>query len=231
MCHPGCVAFARTNLTPEEVRGKSVLEVGARDVNGSVRPMIEALGPSRYVGVDIESGPGVDLICDAGDLRERFGDEAFDVLISTEVLEHVRDWRRVISNFKHVVKPNGVLVITTRSKGFRYHAYPHDYWRYEIEDMRALFSDLSIEALEKDPEKPGVFMSARKPHPFTENDLTDYRLYSIVTRKPALTVSETALSLLRARRFLSRRVLLPIKSFLKTITGQSRKREAASRAR
>src|SRR5688572_13157998 len=110
MCTPACIEFVRANLRREDVRGRDVIEVGALNVNGSVRALAWALGPSSYIGVDLQAGPGVGEICDATELVARFGPEAFDLLISTEVLEHVRDWRAVISQFKRVLKPGGLLL-------------------------------------------------------------------------------------------------------------------------
>jgi hypothetical protein len=78
MCTPACIEFARANLTAAEIHGRSVIEVGALDVNGSVRGIVEALHPARYIGVDMQAGPGVDVMCDAGALVDRFGNEAFD---------------------------------------------------------------------------------------------------------------------------------------------------------
>ncbi|HEV3409478.1 MAG TPA: methyltransferase domain-containing protein, partial [Chthoniobacterales bacterium] len=150
MCTRSCLEFTRANLRPEEIQGRAVIEVGAFDVNGSVRPIISALGPASYLGVDLQAGPGVDEICDATRLVARFGPESFDVLVSTELLEHVRDWRCVISQFKQVLKAGGLLLITTRSRGFGYHAYPHDFWRYEPADMRAIFADFELEVIEPD---------------------------------------------------------------------------------
>ena len=190
MCNKACIEFGRANLKEEEVKGKSVIEVGSFYLNGSLRPIAKEFLPSSYIGVDLQIGPGVDQICDAHDLLDRFGSGNFDLLISTELLEHVRDWRKVISNFKHILKPNGVLLITTRSKGFYYHDYPFDFWRYEISDMQVLFSDFIIEVIEKDPSEPGVFIKARKPNTFTERETTNYQLYSIIKGKHATTITK-----------------------------------------
>ena len=75
------------------------------------------------------------------------------------------------------------MLITTRSKGFPYHAYPHDHWRYEIEDMNEIFADCEIMDLQKDPQVPGVFLKARKPKSFIEKDLSRHQLYSILKNK------------------------------------------------
>jgi SAM-dependent methyltransferase len=154
--------FFIENVQKEEFENKRILEVGSKYVNGSVRPLIEKFfNPKEYIGVDIEKGKFVDVVCDAENLVDYFGKETFDVVISTELLEHVKDWRKVINNLKEVLKPNGYIYITTRSKGFPYHGYPYDFWRYEVEDMKEIFKDFEIIKLEKDPEAPGVFLKAK----------------------------------------------------------------------
>lgn len=130
--------------------------------------------------MDLEEGPGVDEVVRADSLVERFGADAFDVVVSTEMLEHVREWRTVVSNLKGVVRRGGALLLTTRSKGFPYHGYPDDFWRYEDSDMRRIFADLDIQSLEADPSEPGVFMKARKPKRFREKRLRRVELYSMV---------------------------------------------------
>ena len=119
---------------------------------------------------------------------EYFGAESFDVVIATELLEHVLDWRLVVNNMKLVLKPGGYIYITTRSKGFPYHAYPYDFWRYEIEDMKRIFSDFEIITLKQDHEVPGVFLKARKPHNWKANDLQNIDLYSIILGKRTKTI-------------------------------------------
>ena len=183
MCNSACIRFAENRLTESEIKGNRVLEVGAMDVNGSVRNMAVQHKPVAYVGVDIAPGPGVDEVCDVQNILRQYGHAAFDVVICTEVLEHVREWRTAISKLKHVLKPSGVLLLTTRSKGFPYHGYPHDFWRFECHDLEAIFSDLEIEALESDPLSPGAFMKARIPVDFVEKDFRSFELYSMIKEK------------------------------------------------
>ena len=147
-----------------------------------MRPLIESFRPRKYVGVDLVEGSGVDVICSADNLLEIFQKNTCDALISTELIEHVQDWKKVVSNFKNVVKPGGIIVITSRSYGYPFHAYPHDFWRYEIEDIQSIFADCKIEKLEKDPEL-GFFAKMTKPINFVEKDLADHELYSIIVEK------------------------------------------------
>ena len=93
-----------------EFKGKRILEVGSKYVNGSVRPFIERfLKPREYVGTDIEPGKFVDVVIPAERLLDYFGPESFDVVIATELLEHVRDWRLVVNNMKIVLKNGGYI--------------------------------------------------------------------------------------------------------------------------
>lgn len=192
MCNVTGIIFGVLNLTPLEIRGKDVLEVGALDVNGSLQRVLKAWKPKKYIGVDIEMGPGVDKVCDILDIKEKF-QEKFDIVISTETMEHVRDWRAAIHNLKAVTKPGGIILITTRSIGFFYHAYPHDYWRYEPGDMEQIFSDCKILALESDPYpgNPGVFVKIKKPANFKENNLKNIKLHSVVVGKRVKDITET----------------------------------------
>jgi SAM-dependent methyltransferase len=156
--HVAVLDFFMRTVNCEEFNGKRVLEVGSKFVNGSVRPLIERFcQPKEYIGVDIEPGRYVDVILPAEKLIEYFGIESFDVVISTEVMEHVFDWRLIINNIKSVLKRGGFIYLTTRSRGFPYHAAPHDYWRYEPSDMVRIFRDFKIVRLEVDWEYPGVF--------------------------------------------------------------------------
>jgi SAM-dependent methyltransferase len=180
VCNAQCISFVESAVSKADVEGRDVLEVGAFDVNGTPRPYLESLGPKRYLGVDISEGPGVDEVCDAEDLVATYGEASFDLVVTTEMLEHVRDWKTVVDNIKRVTRPGGLIVVTTRSRGFALHGFPHDHWRYEPEDMRAIFADCTIERLERDI-TPGIFVAARRPtaDDWQPLDLSGYALWSI----------------------------------------------------
>ena len=205
MCNAYCILFVAINLKPDEVRRKKVIEVGSYEINGGPRPLVESYRPAEYIGLDIMEGPGVDIVCKAEDILDKFGKDSFDVVISTELLEHVRDWRRVVHNIKNICKSGGIILITTRSYGCPYHGHPYDFWRYELEDMKYIFSDCIIEKLEKDPLK-GVFIKVKKTHNFVEKELSDYNLYSIIFDKRVKEIVERGFRKYFIRVFLRQRI-------------------------
>lgn len=184
MCNAACLDFASRAIQDHEIRGKRVIDVGSYDVNGSFRHLVKSFQPREWVGVDLAMcnhghDPCVTMMLDATELLRRFGAESFDFVMSSEMLEHVQDWRFVIHNLKTVVKKGSPLVITTRSPGFCYHCHPRDYWRFTGSDMERIFSDFSIEMLESDQQEPGIFIKARKPDDYVEANLDGFKVLKI----------------------------------------------------
>lgn len=207
------LAFAQRQLTPELVRGAEILEVGSYDTTGSVRPHVESLRPASYLGVDIVNGPRVDEVCDVHALKSRFGVDRFDIVIATELVEHVRDWRGAFRNLKAVLRVGGTLVITTRSRGFRYHFGPDDWWRYEPEDMARIASEFDPRVIETDPEAPGVFFAGVKGS-HAPASLDEIALYSMVTGNRVLDVTDRQVRWFRSTnwRLIGHRLPAPIRS-------------------
>jgi len=198
---------------PEEFKNKRILELGSKSVNGSARHIIEKMcSPKEYMGIDIEKGKFVDLVLPAEQIIDHFAEESFDVVISTEMLEHVKDWRLVIDSIKKVLRLGGLVYITTRSYGFPYHGYPFDYWRYEESDMRKIFSDFKLLDIKtQEPTSAGLFLRAMKTGSQEKIKLKDISLYSIAIGKRTTKISE--LSLKRKCMLALRKVGL-----LKTVT-------------
>jgi len=166
-------------LPEGSVKGKRVLEVGATDVNGSCRPWIVSQLPASYVGTDMTAGPNVDLVCRGEDLPSVVGPRSQDLLICTEVLEHVEDWFTFLVMIWCVIDNGGILLLTTRSPGFPLHNYPSDWWRFTVRDMLTIFEDQEILTVTADPTTdPGVGVIIRKK----DNALTSVRAYSMQDR-------------------------------------------------
>lgn len=168
--HSSVAAWVGRVLTQADIAGRHVLEVGSYDVNGSIRPLVEALDPASYIGVDQAPGPRVDEVVPAEKLVDRFGADAAEVVICCEMLEHAVDWRACLLAMVKVLRPGGLLLLTTRSPGFPYHPYPEDHWRFPQRVLAGALTAAGCGSYElcadPDPDSPGVFAQARKGDPW-----------------------------------------------------------------
>jgi SAM-dependent methyltransferase len=161
--HPSVMAFASEAVDHYALRDLTVLEVGSYNVNGTVRDLFA--GP--YLGVDMRPGPGVDEVCNSRALRTL--GRTFDVVVSTEMLEHDPLPWVSIRQMADVLHPGGILLLTARGydeRGcFPVHDYPDDLWRFSVEGIVHLLTGCGFDVLEafSDPEEPGVFAVGRKP--------------------------------------------------------------------
>ena len=104
--HPEAMRFAERALSGLEVRGH-VVEIGARDLNGSVRPLFA--DAASYTGIDIREGPGVDVLADGATFVPS---EAPDLVVCTETLEHTDQAHAIVRNVAAMLKAGGRLLIT-----------------------------------------------------------------------------------------------------------------------
>jgi SAM-dependent methyltransferase len=114
-----------------------VVEIGARPAEGQesladVRPF---LAGKHVVGLDIQPGLRVDV---AGDVHALpFADESIGTILSFETLEHVFDPLRAVADMHRVLKPGGLLAISS-VMFFPIHAHPWDFWRFTPEAFELL---------------------------------------------------------------------------------------------
>ena len=91
--------------------GAAVVEIGSRNINGSVRPYFRHAG--LYLGVDNQVGPEVDIEADGatwdGDGRQ------YDCVVCCEVLEHAADPRAMCANIARLTAPGGLVILTAAS--------------------------------------------------------------------------------------------------------------------
>lgn len=109
--HPEAWSWLRTNIGRSLGRARRVLDFGGCDVNGTPRPLFSP--DTEYVVLDSRAGPNVDIIADATcwrpppELRSRF-----DVVLCTEVFEHVEHWRGIVYNMWVTLRPRGTVLVT-----------------------------------------------------------------------------------------------------------------------
>lgn len=86
-----------------------VVDLGGRNVNGSVRDLFHA---ERWTAVDAIPGEGVDVVADAATWRPK-SDVLPDTVVCTSVLEHAREREAIVANAARVLALGGALVLTT----------------------------------------------------------------------------------------------------------------------
>lgn len=149
MCNQWCFEFASNSISLLQ-KPTRILEVGSRNVNGTIRDVLSECA-SEYIGVDLFDGTGVDVVCDVAALTDTFENQSFDLVVSTEMLEHCLNWQNALYQMASVLHQNGLLLITTRSPGFELHDYPADYWRFSYSDFEEIFQPLGdIIAIQND---------------------------------------------------------------------------------
>lgn len=96
---------------PERFSECRVLDIGSLDLNGNNRYLFENY---KYLGVDIGYGKNVDLVCAGHKVEDS---EGFDIVISTECLEHDIFWEKTIQNMVNLTKQNGLVLLSCATTG------------------------------------------------------------------------------------------------------------------
>ncbi len=94
-------------------QGVFALDIGSLDINGNNQYLFDA--DSMYLGIDVAEGRNVDLVCPAHELG--LPPNTFDVIVSTECLEHDRYWDKTLHNAVRMLRPGGLLLITCATEG------------------------------------------------------------------------------------------------------------------
>jgi SAM-dependent methyltransferase len=110
--------------------------VDGQEVIGDLRPLFAG---REYVGCDMRAGPGVDRVEDLASLT--LPDESVETIICVETLEHCFHVERAVGEMLRVLKPGGLLLISTPFQ-FHIHSYPDDYWRLTPSCLARLLAEL-----------------------------------------------------------------------------------------
>ena len=132
--------YAREHFQP----GVQVLEIGPDRSPSTYRSMVEdgSIG-WETLGLDEDrklTFPGTP------EYEFPIADDTYDIVLSGQVIEHVRKVWVWMPEVARVCKVGG-LVITINPVSWPYHTAPYDCWRIYPEGMMALYEDSGLEVL------------------------------------------------------------------------------------
>lgn len=109
------------------------------------KPLFSRIAGS-YVAGDIPGNPYADIIF------EQNGDvpcekEAFDLVLSIQVLEHVLNYNGYLQEARRILKKDGIIILSTHG-WWTHHPYPHDLWRWTREGLIYLLRGTGFEVID-----------------------------------------------------------------------------------
>jgi SAM-dependent methyltransferase len=119
-----------------------MLDAGAGD-----SPYRKLFAHAQYEAADIckrdaHQYSHVQYVCDLTAIP--VADARFDLVLCTQVLEHVPEPRKVLGELRRVLKPGGALWISA-PLSFHEHEVPHDYFRYTQYGWARMIADAGLE--------------------------------------------------------------------------------------
>ena len=128
------------------------------DIGSGISPVSPF--PSKTIFVDLEK-EAIDLLkkkgvnAQVGDITKlKFKKGEFDIVLCSEVLEHVPDYNLGLKEMARVLKKNGIVIITVPI---------HQYYWKDDDEFVGHFRRFNPKALQKDIESAGLRVITRKP--------------------------------------------------------------------
>ena len=146
--------FAYKTVSINQLAGKQVLELGCGEGYG-----MQILSPhtKQYIAVD-KKKPGARFFTRNISFQRcrlpflvNFGDNSFDTIICFQVIEHIKNDNKLLSEIKRVLKPGGQLLLTTPNRLTSLTRNPFHVREYLPQEMCRLvsahFSNCTVEGI------------------------------------------------------------------------------------
>jgi SAM-dependent methyltransferase len=115
-----------------------VLDAGAGDC-----PHKKYFIASKYESTDI-NGSNHTFLCNIENIP--VSDETYDVIINTQVLEHVENPQKAIHEFYRILRPGGKLFLTA-PQGWKLHGEPNNFFYFTKYGLHLLFRNAGFSVI------------------------------------------------------------------------------------
>ncbi len=132
-------------LKDKYISDKNLIIVDYGCGDAPYRKLFEALA-NTYIGIDIQKGTSVNIVTFEGQ-KIKLPDEYCDVVISTQVLEHVKNVDFYLKESNRILKKGGLLILSTHGI-WPYHPYPQDYRRWTKKGLETEIIEKKFKLLE-----------------------------------------------------------------------------------
>lgn len=163
------LALTRYQLAAQYAQDKVILDAGCGSGYGSEE--LAKAGAKKVYGVDLVPDSIVysriqhhhqNLVFRQGDLTNLdFPGNFFDLICAFEVVEHIKDYPKALAEFYRILKPGGLLIISTPNKAVyspdtKKPFYPFHYYEFYLNDLKKMLKNFQIKKLQ------GQYIKGRK---------------------------------------------------------------------
>lgn len=111
----------------------------------------------KYINLDINKNSNPDIIGSVENIS--LGDNSVDSIVSTQVLEHIKNPHKAVEEFYRVLKSGGYCLVTVPQLN-ELHEEPHDYFRFTKYGLEEIFRHTGFKIILID--RRGGFWSANR---------------------------------------------------------------------
>lgn len=98
---------------------------------------------SKYIGIDLADNLNADVIVTAEGNIE-MPEKSVDIVLSTQVLEHVENPTKYLEEAERILKEDGLLILSTHGY-WMFHPDPTDYWRWTSSGLKKIITSNGFE--------------------------------------------------------------------------------------
>jgi len=124
------------------------LEVGSKDYGSTQNLRALFANRDKYIGIDMEDGPGVDIVLDLTEdfqkIDSKLRGQRFGTIFCLSVLEHCEQPFKMAENLTLLLKQKGQICISVPFS-WKIHGYPNDYWRFTPEGIKRLLPNVEFD--------------------------------------------------------------------------------------